>query len=171
MRPGRRALARADRPFAADEAPAADLVIDAVFGAGLTRDVDGPAAERSAPRRLSLAIDVPSGVDGATGAVRGFRPRAALTVTFFRRKPGHLLLPGRDLCGETRAGRYRPAAAVLAEVRPRTSPTARRCGACRTPAPATTNTPVATSPCSAARDDRRRPARGRRRPPRRRRVW
>jgi hydroxyethylthiazole kinase-like uncharacterized protein yjeF len=90
-------------PFA-DFSPAsaarADLVIDAVFGAGLARDVDGLVADllRAAPR--ILAIDTPSGVDGATGAVRGYAPAADCTVTFFRLKPGHLLLPGRDRCGE-----------------------------------------------------------------------
>ncbi len=87
--------------FTIAEAARAELVIDAVFGAGLSRDVAPDiAAVLHAARRL-VAIDTPSGVDGATGAVRGDAPQAALTVTFHRLKPGHLLLPGRDLCGET----------------------------------------------------------------------
>ena len=87
--------------FAPEEARRAALVIDAVFGAGLARDVDGLAADTLAAAARVVAIDVPSGVDGATGAVRGRAAAALLTVTFARRKPGHLLLPGRDLCGET----------------------------------------------------------------------
>lgn len=82
----------------------ADLVIDALFGAGLARDLDGPAAllvhavvAHGAP---VIAVDVPSGLDGDTGGVRGVAAPAVLTVTFCRAKSGHVLLPGRDLCGE-----------------------------------------------------------------------
>jgi len=78
----------------------ADLVIDAVFGAGLSRDIAAPIADLLRAAKRLVAIDVPSGVDGATGAVRGYAPQAELTVTFFRLKPGHLLYPGRGLCGE-----------------------------------------------------------------------
>ncbi len=87
--------------FSPGEAGRASLIIDAVFGAGLTRDVAGIVADTLNAARHLVAVDVPSGMDGGTGAVRGFAPRAALTVTFVRLKPGHLLDPGRDLCGET----------------------------------------------------------------------
>jgi hydroxyethylthiazole kinase-like uncharacterized protein yjeF len=86
-------------PFAPGEAHRADVVIDAVFGAGLTRAVDGVVAETLAAARRVVAVDVPSGLDGATGLTLGYAPVAELTVTFFRLKPGHLLLPGRELCG------------------------------------------------------------------------
>ncbi|HEX3953698.1 MAG TPA: NAD(P)H-hydrate dehydratase [Stellaceae bacterium] len=83
----------------------AAIVIDALFGAGLARPIEGIAHDvivALGQRRLPVvAVDVPSGVDGGSGAVRGVAPRATLTVTFFRRKPGHLLLPGSLHCGET----------------------------------------------------------------------
>jgi NAD(P)H-hydrate epimerase len=90
-------------PLAPAVLDGADLVVDAIFGAGLSRALDGPAAATLAAaseRRLPIAaVDVPSGVRGDSGQSWG-AVAAALTVTFFRKKPGHLLLPGRLLCGE-----------------------------------------------------------------------
>ena len=87
--------------FSAGEAARAALTIDAVFGAGLSRDIGADVAAVLRAARRIVAVDVPAGLDGATGQIRGFAAPAAVTVTFFRLKPGHLLLPGRDLCGET----------------------------------------------------------------------
>ena len=147
-RPGDGAAGRrAVRPA---EAARADLVIDAVFGAGLRGTLPDAVADVLAAARRVLAVDVPSGLDGGTGQPSGRVRAADLTVTFARLKPGHLLLPGRALCGET----------VLADIglpQPRWTPrdaapgaTRRRCARCRHPAPTTTNTPAATSPSSAA---------------------
>jgi hydroxyethylthiazole kinase-like uncharacterized protein yjeF len=104
--------------FGARAAARATLVIDAIFGAGLSRDVDGVIAETLRAAKTLVAMDTPSGVDGATGAVRGYAPQAVLTITFFRAKPGHVLLPGRDLCGETIIADIGIPARVLARIRP-----------------------------------------------------
>ncbi|HTN11572.1 MAG TPA: NAD(P)H-hydrate dehydratase [Acetobacteraceae bacterium] len=115
-----RVAAPGDSTFTAIEAARSGLVIDALFGAGLSRDLSPQVADvlRAAPRLV--AVDVPSGLDGGTGQVRGFAPQAVLTVTFFRRKPGHLLLPGRALCGELLLADIGMPAAVLDTVRPTT---------------------------------------------------
>lgn len=109
-------------PLGAASLEGAALVVDALFGAGLARPIDGIAHQviaalgaRAAP---VIAVDVPSGVDGGSGEVRGIAPRAALTATFFRKKPGHLLLPGRDCCGETLVMPIGIPATVLREVAP-----------------------------------------------------
>jgi NAD(P)H-hydrate epimerase len=82
----------------------AGIAVDAMFGAGLSRPLEGPALEMVETlkrRHLRIcAVDVPSGLDGATGRVLGDAAAAELTVTFFRKKPGHLLYPGRGLCGD-----------------------------------------------------------------------
>lgn len=80
-----------------------DVFVDALFGAGLLRPLSGAFAEAAAflnnTGRPVIAVDMPSGVSGDTGQGEGVAVRASETVTFFRLKPGHLLQPGRSLCG------------------------------------------------------------------------
>lgn len=94
------------RPLDPFQLESLHLVIDALFGAGLSRPLDGLAAEAVAAVREAgtpvLAVDVPSGLDGETGTANGPVLRALETVTFFRQKPGHVLMPGRQLCGTVR---------------------------------------------------------------------
>lgn len=111
------------RMAAAPGNPEAALYVDALFGAGLDRPLDGEALRlaRFAPalRERIVAVDVPSGLDGTTGQTRGAVFEAALTVTFFRRKTGHLLMPGRALCGEVVVRDIGIPGAVLDAIAPR----------------------------------------------------
>jgi hydroxyethylthiazole kinase-like uncharacterized protein yjeF len=98
----------------------AEVVIDALFGAGLDRPVDGIAramieAMNAAPAPM-VAIDLPSGINGSSGAVMGAAAKAAQTITFFRQKPGHLLLPGRLYCGATSVADIGIPGSVLARI-------------------------------------------------------
>ena len=81
----------------------ADLVVDALFGAGFSRSLEGAVAETlaAARPRWCVAVDMPSGVSGDRASVDPVTLPADLTVTFFRLKPGHLLMPNRNYCGET----------------------------------------------------------------------
>lgn len=91
-------------PFDTSLLEGAGLIIDAVFGTGLVRDVGSPVMEVIAAADASsipvVSVDIPSGVNGDNGQIRGSAFKAGLTVTFFRKKPGHLLFPGRGRCGE-----------------------------------------------------------------------
>src|SRR5256884_6794738 len=100
------------------------LIIEAVFGAALGGGVEGDPAEmieaingNGAP---VLSVDLPSGVNGSSGAVMGVAVRATETVTFFRKKPAHLLLPGRINCGRIRLADIGIDSDVLAQIRPQT---------------------------------------------------
>jgi hydroxyethylthiazole kinase-like uncharacterized protein yjeF len=102
-----------------------DLIIDALFGAGLNRRLEGEVAALVAAVNESgrpvVAVDVPSGLNGDTGRSEGEVVRASETVTFFRLKPGHLLQPGRALCGAvTLADIGIPADLVFTAERPAT---------------------------------------------------
>ena len=113
------------RPAAEVDPRGADCVIDALFGAGLARDIDGEA--RAIVERINVfsraggpvvAVDVPSGLDGASGKIRGVAVEAASCVTFFRLKPGNVLEPGRSLCGKIRLADIGIPASVLAQIKP-----------------------------------------------------
>jgi hydroxyethylthiazole kinase-like uncharacterized protein yjeF len=102
----------------------ADIVVDALFGAGLDRPVEGlPRTMIEAMNAQSapiVAVDLPSGINGTSGAVMGVAVHAAHTVTFFRKKAAHVLLPGRLHCGTLSVADIGIPASVLASIAPQT---------------------------------------------------
>ncbi|HEX2725157.1 MAG TPA: NAD(P)H-hydrate dehydratase [Beijerinckiaceae bacterium] len=102
----------------------AGLLVDALLGSGLDRDLEDEAravVERiNAARRPVLSVDIPSGIDGDTGRVRGAAVKATRTVTFATRKPGHLLYPGRSHCGTLEVADIGISADTIAQVGGRT---------------------------------------------------
>jgi hydroxyethylthiazole kinase-like uncharacterized protein yjeF len=103
---------------------ASDVVIDALFGAGLDRPVEGVARTMIATMNQApclYSVDLPSGINGTTGAVMGEAVEATRTVTFFRRKVGHVLLPGRSHCGHIHVADIGIPAGVLDRIKPSVS--------------------------------------------------
>ena len=102
-----------------------DIVVDGLFGSGLSRDIVGEnriLIERiNASGKRVVAIDVPSGVDSDTGQVRGISIRATRTVTFFRQRPGHFLYPGKVQCGDIEVADIGISDTCLSLINPKTS--------------------------------------------------
>jgi hydroxyethylthiazole kinase-like uncharacterized protein yjeF len=100
------------------------VIVDALFGAGLDRPVTGDALTAIEAMNAAgcpvVAVDLASGINGTTGAVMGAAVRATESVTFFRKKPGHLLMPGRIHCGPVRVTDIGISAETLAAIKPAT---------------------------------------------------
>jgi hydroxyethylthiazole kinase-like uncharacterized protein yjeF len=93
-----------DGPLGSEVLQGAGLLVDALFGAGLSKPLDVKSRQvlqaAEAAKIPIVAVDLPSGLPGDRAAPLDYAPACALTVTFHRRKPAHVLQPGRSLCGE-----------------------------------------------------------------------
>ncbi len=111
-------------PAQASGLDGADVIVDALFGAGLDRPVEGlPRTlieSMNAQASPIVAVDLPSGINGSSGAVMGTAVKATRTVTFFRKKPAHLLLPGRLHCGAVSVVNIGIPDSVVAQIAPKT---------------------------------------------------
>lgn len=111
-------------PMSLQSLEGAQIIVDAIYGTGLRDNVGGVPAqiiEEVTARALPVvAVDVPTGIDATHGTIKGIAFKAAATVTFFRRKTGHVLLPARLYCGDVRAVDIGIPATVLGDIAPRT---------------------------------------------------
>ncbi|QIA23711.1 bifunctional ADP-dependent NAD(P)H-hydrate dehydratase/NAD(P)H-hydrate epimerase [Mesorhizobium sp. AA22] len=112
------------RPLSEFAAETGEILVDALYGAGLSKPLSGDAARAvEVATELNLpvvAVDLPSGVSGESGQILGQAFRARITVTFARKKPGHLLLPGREMCGDLVLADIGITDGIVAQLEPRT---------------------------------------------------
>jgi hydroxyethylthiazole kinase-like uncharacterized protein yjeF len=134
-----RLWARPVEPAKPEAVAGAGVIIDALFGAGLNRPVEGEARAIIEAMNASglpiVAVDLPSGINGASGAIMGAAVMARESVTFFRRKPGHVLLPGRMHAGAVRIADIGIPDTALKRVRPQTFANSPELWGCAFPIP------------------------------------
>lgn len=105
--------------FSEAEAQRADLVIDAVFGAGMNKALPVEVERFFAAAQKLIALDVPSVVDGQTGCLMGKMPACSMTIALIRKRPGHVLQPGSSMCGRVVCADLAVPESILEQVVPR----------------------------------------------------